>query len=141
MPEKYVIRPSARLVVLLLLSHVLAAAVVAATAMPWHAKPAILMLILLSLIYYLARDALMLLSRSWREISFDSIGASVVTRGGSAFSGDVASKTLVSPYFVVLRISSGEHRLPVSRAIFPDMLGSDEFRETCVRLKFSQKAS
>ena len=131
------IKPSPRLAILLVLFHAAVAIVVSVTAMPLAARLAMLILILLSLLYYLAHDALLLFPGSWREISFDRDCVSVVMRNGSGFSGRVESKTAVSPSFIVLRIRPEGHRLPVFRAIFPDALGTDEFRELCVRLKWS----
>ncbi|MDD5383915.1 MAG: hypothetical protein PHG89_03405 [Gallionella sp.] len=130
------IKPSPRLAVLLLLFHAMVATVVYATVMPPAARLAILMLILLSLIYYLARDVLLLFPDSWREIAFDQGSVSVVTRDGSGLSGQVASNTTVSPYFAVLRVKLEGHRLPVFRTIFPDALDTGAFRELCVSLKF-----
>lgn len=135
------IKPSPRLALLLLLFHAIAATAVYATAMPPAAKLAILMLVLLSLIYYLARDVLLMLPGSWREIAFDQGSVSLVTKDGSVVSGQVSGKTTVSPYFAVLRIRPEGHRLPVSRTIFPDALDIGEFRELCVRLRFTQEPS
>ena len=132
------IKPSSRLILLLLLSHAMVAIVVSVTVMPLAARLAILLLILLSLIYYLARDALLLFPGSWREILFDQGRVSVVTRDGSGFSGQVAGKTTVSPYFIVLRVRLEGRRLPVFRTIFPDALDAGEFRELSVYLKFAQ---
>jgi len=132
------IKPSSRLILLLLLSHAMVAIVVSVTVMSLAARLAILLLILLSLIYYLARDALLLFPGSWREILFDQGRVSVVTRDGSGFSGQVAGKTTVSPYFIVLRVRLEGRRLPVFRTIFPDALDAGEFRELSVYLKFAQ---
>ena len=126
---------------LLLLFHAIVATVVSMTVMPLAARLAILMLILLSLIYYLARDVLLLFPDSWREIAFDQGGVSVVIRDGSSLFGQVANNTTVSPYFAVLRVRVEGYRLPVSRAIFPDALGTGAFRELSVHLRFSQKLS
>ena len=124
---------------LLFLSHVLAVVAVYATMMPPAATLALLVLILLSLFYCLARDALLLLPGSWCEISFDQYHVSVVTRGGSGFSGEVTNGTAVSPYFAVLHVRREGHRLPVYRVIFPDALGEDEFRKLRVCLRYAQK--
>lgn len=133
------IKPSPHLALLLLLTHVMVAAVVYATMMPLETRLVLLMLSLLSLLYYLARDALLLLPASWCEILVDRDRVTVSTRGGgSGFSGEVANGTVVNPYFVVLRVRPEGHRLPVFRTIFPDALGTDEFRELCVRLRFAQ---
>lgn len=130
------LKPSLRFAVLLLLSHTVAAMAVYATAMPLAARLAMILLILLGLFYYLARDAWLLRPDSWCDIALGQNSVSVVFRDGSSFLGKVASKTMVSPYFVVLRIKLDSHRLPVSRVIFPDALGADAFRDLCVRLKF-----
>jgi toxin CptA len=132
-----VIKPSPCFAVLLSLSHTIAAISVYVAAMPFEARLAIILLILLSLFYYMARDVLLLLPGSWCKIALNQNTVSVVSREGSNFIGQVANKTIANPYFVVLRIRSDSYRFPVSRAIFLDALGSGEFRDLCVRLKFS----
>lgn len=131
------IKPSPRFAILLSLFHAIVAIVVYAAAMPLVARWAIILLILLSLFYYLARDVLLLLPDSWRDMALDKNSVSVVSRDGSSFFGQVANKTVVSPHFVVLRIKSDNHLRPVSRVIFPDALGADAFRDLRVRMKFA----
>ncbi|MFZ2303082.1 MAG: protein YgfX [Gallionella sp.] len=131
------IKPSPRFAVLLLLFHAIVAIAVYAVSMPLQARLAVILLILLSLIYYMARDVFLLLPSSWRDIALNQNIVSVVSRDGSSFFGQAANKTIASPYFVVLRIRSDNYRLPVSRVIFPDALGAGEFRGLCVRLKFN----
>ena len=133
-----VIKPSLRLAWLLLLSHVIVSAVVFATMMPLSAKLVMQILILLSLFYYLARDALLFFLDAWGEISFEKDSISVINRGGSNFIGQIASSSTVSPYFVVLRVKLQGHRLPVFRTFFPDALETGAFRELCVYLKYVQ---
>jgi|GEM_PF-751636 hypothetical protein len=131
------VKSSLRFAVLLLVLHMIAATVVYATAMPLPVKLVMLLLISLSLFYYLARDVLLLFPDSWREISLDQNGVSVIARDGSSFLGQVANKTVVSPYFVVLCVRLEGHRLLVSRVIFPDAMSTGAFREFCVHLKFA----
>jgi toxin CptA len=131
------VKLSLRFAVSLLVLHMTAAAVVYATAMSWTAKLAMLMLIILSLAYYLARDVLQRLRDSWRNISLDQKDVSVITRDGDVFIGEVANKTFVSPYFVVLCVKPEGRHLPVSRVIFPDAMRPGAFRELCVHLKFA----
>lgn len=133
------LQPSLRLAVLLLLSHALIVIVVYLTAVPPAVRLALLAAILLSLPYYLARDALLLLPGSWRTISLDQDSVSVTTRDGTTFSGKITGGTAITPYFAVLRIRLEGHYFQVSRTIFPDMLGTDEFRDLRVRLRFSRK--
>lgn len=131
------VKSSLRFAVSLLLSHMIVAIVVYATAMPLPVKLVMLLLISLSLFYYLARDVLLLFPDSWREISLDQNGVSVIARDGSSFLGQVTNKTVVSPYFVVLCVRLDGHRLLVSRVIFPDAMSTGVFREFCVHLKFA----
>ncbi|WP_435628455.1 protein YgfX [Candidatus Ferrigenium straubiae] len=133
------LQTSLRLAVLLLLSHMLVATVVCLTAVPPIVRLALLVTILLSLFYYLVRDALLLLPGSWRKISLDQDSVSVTTRGGSTLSGKITGGTAVTPYFAVLRIRPEGRYFRVSRTIFSDMLGKDEFRDLRVRLRFSRK--
>nr|WP_212786870.1 protein YgfX [Ferrigenium kumadai] len=121
--------------ILLLLFHLLVAGVVFLTALPVPPKLATFLLIVLSLVYYLARDALQLLPDSWREISLASgeVSATLHTR----LTGQISGDTVVSPYFVVLGICLEGRRLPVFRVVFPDAVGRDRFRELCVRLRFA----
>ncbi|BBI99282.1 hypothetical protein FGKAn22_09750 [Ferrigenium kumadai] len=129
------LKPSPSLAILLLLFHLLVAGVVFLTALPVPPKLATFLLIVLSLVYYLARDALQLLPDSWREISLASgeVSATLHTR----LTGQISGDTVVSPYFVVLGICLEGRRLPVFRVVFPDAVGRDRFRELCVRLRFA----
>ncbi|OGS99386.1 MAG: hypothetical protein A3F73_00770 [Gallionellales bacterium RIFCSPLOWO2_12_FULL_59_22] len=132
------VKPSPRLAMLLLLSHALAATVAALTAMPLTAMLAIFILILLSLLYYLARDVLLLFPGSWQEVLLDRGGISIIARDGSKFSGRATARTFANPCFAVLHIMpEGCHR-SVSRVIFPDAVGKGAFRELNVHLRFAQ---
>jgi len=133
---QYPVKPSLRFAVSLLLLHAMVAIVVYATDMALPAKLVMFLLVALSLVYYLLRDALLLFPDSWRDISLDQSDISVSARNGSGFIGQVANNTVVSPYFVVLCVKlAGHHRL-VSRVIFPDSMGEGAFRELCVQLRF-----
>lgn len=130
------LRRSPSLAILLLLFHLLVAGVVFQTSLSVAPKVVIFFSITLSLVYHLARDALLLMRHSWREVVLSADGVSIVLRDGACFSGRVAGETVVSPYFVVLGVCPEGGRLSVFRVIFPDALGRDRFRELCVRLRF-----
>jgi toxin CptA len=132
------VKPSLRFALSLLALHMMAAAAVFVTALPWPAKLAMLLLIILSLAYYLARDVLLLLPDSWRDISLDRKDVSVVTSRGTVLTGHVANSTLVSPYLVILCVKPEGQRLLVSRVIFPDAISARAFREFCVHLRFAE---
>ncbi|MGA8862341.1 MAG: protein YgfX [Gallionella sp.] len=131
------VKPSLRFAVLLLFLHMMAAIVVFATAVALPVQLLLFMLVAISLIYYLARDVVLLLPGSWREISLNQNEVSVIVRTGSGFVGRVAPRTLVSPYFIVLCVQLGGHNRTISRVIFPDSMGPGVFRELCIHLKFA----
>lgn len=120
-----------------MLFHLLVAGAVFLTLLPAPLKLAVFLLIVLSLVYYLARDALLLLPHSWREVSLAPGEVSVTVRNGSRFAGQVSGGTVVNPCFVVLGVCQVDWYLPVFRVVFPDAVGKDMFRELCVRLRFA----
>jgi hypothetical protein len=131
------VKPSLHYAGSIIILHILAAIVVYATALPLLIKLGALLLIFLSLLYYVARDVALLLPGSWCEISLNQNGVAIIARDGSRFLGQVTNNTVVSPYFVVLCVRLEGHRLLTARVIFPDALSTGAFREFCVRLKFA----
>lgn len=129
------IKPSPIFAALLLFIHTTVAIVVYLTALPPPAALAFYLLITLSLIYHLTRDVLLLLPNSWREVTLDPDGLSVLARDGSVLFGQLESNTIVSPYFLMLRVRLEGRRLLVTRVVFPDALDAGAFRELCVKLK------
>lgn len=114
-----------------------AAITVYATAVPFAFKATAILLVALSLIYYLARDVFISFSASWHEVALEQDGVQVTVRDGSSFYGQVTNTTIVSPHCIVLRVGQGMHYFLVSRAIFPDSVSQGEFRALCVGLRFS----
>ena len=133
------IKYSWRFCLLLLLAHTLAAVAIQATVLPLAARLALLVLIFLSLIYYLMRDVFLLLPDSWCQVLFEVEKGEIelVTRDGVKVSAQLAYGIIVTAYFVVLRCKLPGHVLPRSRVIFPDALNPGVFRDFCVRLKFA----
>lgn len=131
------LKSSMRLALSLLLIHLLSGWGVFLTALPWLPKTALLLSIVSSFGYYLARDVLLRFPYSWRRLSLASGSVSIVTRDGSCLTGEIAGGTMISPYFIALGIRSTTSRLPVFRVIFPDAVGQKAFRELCVTLRFA----
>lgn len=127
---------SLRLSATLLFLHGAVAVVVVVTDVPVLVRLAMLLFIMLSLFYYLARDVYYSLPGSWRSLSLERDDVSIITRDGARLHGRLSNGTLVSSYLIVLRVKLDGVFLPRSRVIFPDGLHDDEFRECCIRLKF-----
>lgn len=116
--------------------HGAAATILYATAMPSVFKWAAIVPVGASLAYRLARDVLIRLPDSWREISIEQESVRVILADGSSLRGKLCDTTIVSPYCIVLRVMPDSHRFAASRAVFPDSLSRDQFRKLCVELKF-----
>ena len=129
--------PSLRFAMLLLSLHAVTAIVACLADMPVAAISVILALLASSLFFYLARDVFGIFAGSWTRLSMSGDELSVVTRAGVTWHGVVAETTVVFAHLIVLRIIPAGYTRPVSRVIFPDALGRGEFRELCVRLRFS----
>lgn len=129
------IHPSPRFVFLLLFSHSLAAAVASSIVLSFPIKVVISLLVLVSLFWHLARDALLLLPNSWCELSLNQGELSIVRRDATVLVGKVSGGSVVCPYFVLLHIRQEGKRWSLSRVIFPDALERDVFRDLCVRLR------
>lgn len=107
------------------------------TAMPLLARLVVFALIISSLIFYLARELFGILPGSWLKLTLERDAVSVLTHAGETFYGEVDKSTVVLPYLIVLRIKVGDGSWMVSRVVFPDALGSGEFRDLRVRLNYS----
>lgn len=128
---------SPRFFLVLVSTHLIAAIIVYAAVVPFLFKLSAILLVVFSLVYYLARDVFILLPISWRAISLEQNGVTVTVRNGSSFPGKITDATIVTPYCIIIRIRLDRHYLLISRVIFPDSLSQGEFRDLSVGLRFS----
>lgn len=135
---RFDIKSSRRFVLLLSLVHVFALWSIWSSIPAAWAQLGVALPVLLSLFYHIHRHALLLGKQSWRAFLLEQKRVLLVTKNGEEFSGEVSPWTVVTPYFVLLRLKLAEQRLPVSQIIFPDALQAGAFRELCVRLKLTQ---
>ena len=136
MPEIKIGR-STRLALLLIVMHILCATLLCATALPVVITAALLVLVLISLAYYLARDAWCLTPQSWMALSFEQDKVVFRIQSGDRFAGEIEKTSVITPWCVLLRIKLADRFFPVSRLILPDALDHRVFRELCIRLGFS----
>ncbi len=135
MAGRFVTRPSKRLIVLLSLAHLIAMGAIWATDLVIWGRLGFVSLILLSQFHLLDRY-FSPGKQSWHTFSLDKLRIAVVTRSGLELAGNISDQTVVTPYFVLLRVKFDGHRFPASQIIFPDVLQEGAYRELCVRLKF-----
>lgn len=133
------IRPSPCLATVLLSFHLAAAIVVYLTEMPLPGRLALLAVVLSSLVYYLMRDAFLLLPDSWCELSLERDGVTFTTRNGIKHVGGQLDRAYVSPCFTVLRIRLEGSLFAVSRIVPADAMVEADYRILRVHLKYSDQ--
>lgn len=89
-----------------------------------------------ALVYYLRRDALLLLPSSPVGLRVEEGSATMFTRGGSELSGKIASDSLVTSVLTILNFSRQEAGKMRSVVIFPDSMDKEDFRKLRVLLKW-----
>ena len=93
-------------------------------------------LLVFSLVYYLRRDALLLLQSSNVAIRLDGDQAVLTTRSGSMIPGQILRGSVVTPVLTILNILPQGKKWSRSVVIFPDSLDKERFRELRVLLKW-----
>ena len=100
------------------------------------AKIGLVILLSAALVYYLRRDALLLLPLSPVGLRVEEGYVTVFTRSGSERSGKVANDSLVTPALTILNFSRHEAGKVRSIVIFPDSMEKEDFRKLRVLLKW-----
>lgn len=130
----FAIKPSRIYIFLLFAVHLLAVIAVYLTNLPLWVRVCLALLVLLNLSHqlYLHLSA----RQAWRSLVLDQRRVFVGTQGGMRLTGQVAPRSVVIPFCVVLCVRLDGHRLPVCQVIFRDAMQADAFRELRVRLRF-----
>jgi toxin CptA len=93
-------------------------------------------LLLWALLYYLRRDAWLLLSSSPAAIRLLGKDITLLTRDGREWHGQILGDSLVTPVLTILNIWLPGTKSRRSVVIFPDSLEMERFRELRVKLKW-----
>ena len=110
-----------------------------ALAFAWWTTLAISAGVLLSLWYYIARDALLRLPRSVVRCELDMKQRIVIaTRSGASLKARLRAGSFVTPRLTLLRYQLDGHRSARHVVILPDMLHAEDFRRLRVLLKWSR---
>jgi hypothetical protein len=138
MPSRFAIKSSRRFVLLLSFAHLIVLPAIWSTDLLAWGRLGLSLLVLLGLSYRLSRHLSPSSKHSWSNFSLDKQHITVITCDGAELAGEISPQTMVTPYFVLLRVKLEGHRMPAFRVIFPDGLQGDAYREFCVRLRYAQ---
>ncbi|OGT24518.1 MAG: hypothetical protein A2342_01555 [Gallionellales bacterium RIFOXYB12_FULL_54_9] len=139
MSDTFFLRPSRIFFLLLLLLYVMLFVVVSLTALVLWSRILLNVLIILSFIYHLTLDVLLLRRASWISLVLDENRLVVGLRGKDALSGELAPRTVITPYAIVICVRLEHVKLPICRVIFCDALNKEDFRLLRVRLKYDAR--
>jgi hypothetical protein len=118
--------------------HLGTVAVVSATQLALTIRMLLIAVILFSMAYWLAREALRVLPNSWRILEIDAKSVRVECMNGAVISGQIQSGSLIFPLCIVLCIRPQEHLLSGSTVLFRDALNPDEYRRLCVQMNMNR---
>ena len=135
MQRQFKLRPSRYLMAVLIAAHSITLASLLPLALPVWAKVALALFLLLSLVYYLHRDAWLSASAGMVLALEDGLVA-LVTHGSNRLVGQVLRHSLVTPSITVLNVLPQGGHFARSVVILPDSLDAESFRQLRVWLKW-----
>lgn len=131
--------PSGIFAALLIFVYSLAFLVILLLPIAAWAKAVLVILLLCSLIYYLLRDAWLLLSSSSVAIRLEGESITVRTRGDGELQGVILDDCVVTSFLTVLNILPQGKTRARSILVFPDSMDSERRRELRVLLKWGER--
>lgn len=138
MRRHFEIYPSRYLTAVLVAAHGVALAALLPFLPPW-AGLALAAVMLISLLYYLKRDAWLRLPASCIGVVLEGDGATILRRDGVRVPCWILRDSLVTPHLTVLNLLPQGARFARSVVILPDSLDAESFRELRVRLKWGNQ--
>jgi toxin CptA len=130
-------KPSFRLAVILSSAHIATAILLWPLSLSLEVKMLIAILIVISLIHYLGRDALLYADKA--VISFtlsEKMQCTAIARSGKTTICKVLGSTFVAPYLVVINLKPEGEFFPCSIVILPDGIDLDMHRQLRVWLRW-----
>ena len=134
------LQPSYYLAVLLGLAHAAAGLVLWPLALPPGVKAAIAILLIVSLIYYLRKDALLTAHDAVVALTLtEEMSCILIARSGQSMTCNLADNTFVAPYLTVINLQPVEQFFMRSVVILPDSIDAEEFRRLRIWLQWKWK--
>jgi len=134
------LKPSLRLTVILSLAHLAAASLLWPLALPFAVKVVSVPILVISLTYYLRKDAL--LNANDAVVVFelsDEMQCTLTPRSGETIVCSILGSTFVAPYLIVLNLKPAGKSFMRSVVILADGIDAEEFRQLRVWLRWKWK--
>ncbi len=125
---------------LLSFAHAAAGLVLWPLALPLDMKAAIIVLLIVSLIYYLRKDALLTAHDAVVALTLmEEMSCILTARSGQSMICSLSDSTFVTPYLTVINLQPNEWFLMRSVVILPDSIDAEEFRRLRIWLRWEWK--
>ncbi|MEI7842847.1 MAG: protein YgfX [Gallionellaceae bacterium] len=135
-PQKFTLHASNSLTIFLIFAHSIAMVSIAFIPLPMSALIALSTILLVSMIYFILRYALLMLGSAWVALSCDDGEVELVNRKGNALRGVLLNSSLATPLCVVLNVAIQERWLTQSVVVMADSMEAESFRQLSVVLKW-----
>jgi len=128
--------PSRQLAMCILFGHVVAFCALAFIPIPKVALATLFIVLILSAVYYVLRDAQLKLAGAWVALRLADNQLILYNRNGDELTGTLLPSSLVTPHIVILNISSPHHRGTQNIVLMSDSMAAESFRQLRVGLKW-----
>lgn len=108
---------------------------------PRSALFVLLAILMVSMVYYVRRDARLTLACSWVALRLEHDSAVLINRNGDEFAGELKPSSLLTPYLVVLDILPPCQRWRHGVVLVPDSMDAESFRQLRVALRWGMSPS
>ena len=134
------LQPSYYLLALLCLAHAAAGLVLWPLALPLGVKAVIAVLLIVSLIYYVRKDALLVAQNAVVILTLtDEMSCTLIARSGQSMACSLSDSTFVAPYLTVIDLQPVDSFFMRSVVILPDSMDMEEFRRLRIWLQWKWK--
>ena len=134
------LQPSYYLAVLLGLAHAAAGLVLWPLALPLGVKVVIVILLIVSLIYYVRKDALLTAQDAIVALTLtDEMSCTLTTNSGQSIACSLSDSTFAAPYLTVINLQPVDRFFMRSVVILPDSMDVEEFRRLRIWLRWKWK--
>lgn len=136
------LQPSYWLVAILGLAHLVASGILLLLELPWSITVIIVAALIISLFYYLRKDALLTAHNAVVVLTLsDEMTCVLTTRSSESITCSIQGSSFVAPYLTVINLKPSRKFFTRSVVILPDGIDAEEFRRLRVWLRWYWKKS
>jgi toxin CptA len=133
--------PSVYLALCLIFSHTVVLVSLFFILLPNFVLSLLYLVLSFSLFYYILRDAMLKLSRSWVAFRLEQDRIVLIRRDGHEWAGKLLDSSFTTPYLVLLNFSGGRWFEKTSLILMADSVNAQSFRQLRIILNWRGSAA